>query len=253
MTTGARRRRRSPAASPPTFANKNVGTGKTVTVVRVSISTAPTPATTRINFVHDTTGEHHRPRDHRHRASDTKTYDGTTSSAATPTVTGGSARRRRHRRRSRRRSTTRTSAPARRSTPAGIGRTTATAAANYTITFVNDTDTATSPPRAMTVTAHRREQGLRRHHDRDGDAARRPDLRRRVHGCVRGAFTVRQQERRHRQDRDRHRHLDLRHGRGQLHAATPTATHDRGHHGAGLDGDGDRREQGLRRQRRPRR
>ena len=95
-----------------TYANKNVGTGKTLTPSG-SVTDGNSGANYTVTFANNTTGVINALAITVTAATNTKTYDGTTSAAAIPTVTVGAIERR-YRELHGSYTRTRTSAPARR-------------------------------------------------------------------------------------------------------------------------------------------
>jgi Uri superfamily endonuclease len=138
------------AAGPNTFADKNVGTSKTVTATNISLSgsasgkyqLSSTSATTTANITARALTVT--------AATNTKTYDGTTSAAATPTITSGALQG----------ADTATFTETYNNKNAGSGKTLTPAGSvtdgnsgnNYAITFVGNT-TGVINARALTVTA----------------------------------------------------------------------------------------------------
>src|SRR6202030_1444965 len=77
------------AAFTETYDNKNVGTGKTLTATG-SVNDGNSGNNYTVSFVTNTTGKITARAITVTAATDTKGYDGTTSSTGVPTVTGGS-------------------------------------------------------------------------------------------------------------------------------------------------------------------
>ena len=226
-----------------TFADKNVGTGKPVSVSGISIS-----GTDAGNYTFNTTATTTADITARAltvtRHGVNKVYDGTT--AATVTLSRRPGRRRRVHRQLHERdaSPTRTSAPARRSASTGISIR-GTDAGNYTLQH-HGTTTADITARALTVTA----TGVNKVYDgtdqRDGrrspttasPATSSPTATRARRSPTRTSAPAR---------RSRvSRHLDQRRRRRQLHGQHDHDD-DRRHHRRAPDGHRHRRQQGLRR------
>ena len=71
-----------------TYDNKNAGTGKTLTVARYTVNDGNSGGNYTVTTVTNTTGAITKAALTITAATNTKTYDSTTSATATPTVTG---------------------------------------------------------------------------------------------------------------------------------------------------------------------
>ena len=153
-----RRQPSPPATRSASFANKNVGTAKTVTVSGICASAAPTPPTTPANTTASTTADITARALTVSATGVNKVYDGTTSRHRHPVGQPGGRRQPDHQLHQRQLSPTRTSARPRPVSVSGIAISGADAA-NYT---ANTTASTTANITAATVTAlrHRRQQGL---------------------------------------------------------------------------------------------
>ena len=208
------RRRRSPTAyASASFANKNVGTGKPVSVTGISISGARRGQLHLTNTTATTTADITARALTVTATGVNKVYDGTTTATVTLNdnrVSGDVF-------------TSSYTSASFADKNVGNGKPVSvtgisisgTDAGNYTFNTTAST-TANITARALTVSAARREQGLRRHHGGDRRPERQPRLWRRLHGQLHER-ELRGQERGHRQDGLRERDLDQRRGRRQLH------------------------------------